>query len=586
MGEIMRALAVAMRRGRCGAFAGGGLRFGAGRSACLTLAGALALAMLGHEAAAQVTCPIINGTVIACQPINLTQSSYTTQTITPQTVTNTNATYSTEIEGTLNGRPVYDQTFSAAYSDPTVQAALTGARTAITTAGGPAVIISQPVLVSSTTALVSSTSSTTSTVQSSTTTTAPAQTFVGPLPPFLVGNLGICTTTTTVFGNTRPSGCAGGYSFQLVAGTMDIDVLTHTAEQVLQTTTVTDTTLTTQDYLIAGTTRPLGTGHTVTMTALFGSSSRLLRRLDDDGALGQGAAAPQALSFKDSGGDSADALPSLPGYKPWAEGYGVYTREAAHGGTPGDTQSAGGLAAGMGFAVAPGLTVGAAIDQGWTHVSLPSVSESANVSLLQGGLYAAYDTGPFVARVSGVYGAGNASTSATDPILLTPSSASYGVSTAGVSAEAGHRMAYEGWRLMPVIGVDWQEAHVGGFTETGGYAALTSNGGTQDRTHSWIGVEAARTLYEAGYRFDLQTYVRGLETMTGAGNSLEAAFVSAPTQQLTITGLAEPRWSVAFGAKLNAFNVTDNVSLYLAYDGRAAGGFESHAGTAGFKIRW
>ncbi len=577
MGEVMRALAVAMRREMCGAFAGGGLRSGRGRSACLMLAGALALAMPGHEAAAQTV--ILNGLD------NTTLTPYTTQTITQQTVTNTVATYSTEIQGTLNGKPVYDQTFSAAYSDPTVQAALTGARTAITTAGGPAVVIAQPVLVSSTTALVSSASSTTSTVQSSTATILGTYQYIGPVT-ILAGNLGICTTTTVVQGTTRPSGCSGGgTTYQLPTGVWDFDVLVHTAEQVLQTTTVTDTTLLTQDYLIAGTTRPLGTGHTVTMTALFGSSSRLMRRLDDDGALGDGAAKPQALSFKDSG-DGADAPPSLPGVKPWAEAYGVYTREASHGSTPGDTQSAGGLAAGMGFAVAPGLTVGAAIDQGWTHVSLPSVSESANVSLLQGGLYAAYDTGAFVARVSGVYGAGNASTSATDSILLTPSSASYGVTTSGVSAEVGHRMAYEGWRLMPVIGVDWQEAHVNGFTETGGYAALTSNGGTQDRTHSWFGLEAGRTLYEAGYRIDLQTYVRGLEVMTGADNRLEAAFVSAPTQQLTITGLAEPRWSVQFGAKVNAFNVTDNVSLYLAYDGRAAGGFESHAGTAGFKIRW
>ena len=78
------------------------------------------------------------------------------------------------------------------------------------------------------------------------------------------------------------------------------------------------------------------------MSALFGGASRLLRRLNDDGALGEGSEAPLALSFKDSAGD---APPPMAGVKPWAEGYGVYTREGSHGSTPGDTQSTGGLAA-------------------------------------------------------------------------------------------------------------------------------------------------------------------------------------------------------------------------------------------------
>ena len=195
-------------------------------------------------------------------------------------------------------------------------------------------------------------------------------------------------------------------------------------------------------------------------------------------------------------------------------------------------------------------------------------------------------SGAFVARASAVAGSGTSNTSDTDAVLLTPSAASYGLSVSGASAETGYRFGFQGWRVMPVIGFDWQQAHLDGFTETGGFAALTSNGGTQERTHFWTGFEAARTLYQSGYRIDLQGYVRGLEVMSGAENTLEAAFVSAPGTPLTIAGLAEPSWTVQFGAKLNAFNIADNVAFYLAYDGRAAAGYEAHAGTAGIKIRW
>ncbi|MGC3971133.1 MAG: hypothetical protein QM775_28485 [Pirellulales bacterium] len=71
---------------------------------------------------------------------------------TPTVVTNRTSVFSTQIIGRIaGGTPLYDQTFAAAFSSATVQNGVLAARAAITTAGGPGVIIGDPVRISSTT---------------------------------------------------------------------------------------------------------------------------------------------------------------------------------------------------------------------------------------------------------------------------------------------------------------------------------------------------------------------------------------------------------------------------------------------------
>src|SRR5687767_1324673 len=76
----------------------------------------------------------------------LTTTTSTTHaiTFTPTTTTQRIDTFSTGIIGRLNGGTVFDRTFNAAFGDPVVQAGVNAARAAITTAGGPGVVIAGP----------------------------------------------------------------------------------------------------------------------------------------------------------------------------------------------------------------------------------------------------------------------------------------------------------------------------------------------------------------------------------------------------------------------------------------------------------
>ena len=65
----------------------------------------------------------------------------------PVVVTNDTSSFQTELIGKLNGGVIlYDQSFNAAFGTPTVAAGVTAAITAITTAGGPGVVITGPTL--------------------------------------------------------------------------------------------------------------------------------------------------------------------------------------------------------------------------------------------------------------------------------------------------------------------------------------------------------------------------------------------------------------------------------------------------------
>ena len=70
----------------------------------------------------------------------------------------------------------------------------------------------------------------------------------------------------------------------------------------------------------------------------------------------------------------------------------------------------------------------------------------------------------------------------------------------------------------------------------------------------------------------------------GEARSLPVAFALAPGAPLTMRGLDE-RDSALVGLQAR-FRLSARASLYLAYDGRFAGGYDAHGGTAGFRLTW
>ncbi|MBI5719994.1 MAG: hypothetical protein HZC37_20160 [Burkholderiales bacterium] len=184
----------------------------------------------------------------------VTNSTFTSSTSRTETFTDTQQavredTFSTRLLAVLDGSTtVYDMTFSAAFSDPLVQAAVLAAQGALTAAGSPdAVSFSGPTLTSTST-VVAGTSSVTQITGTIETATVTLETQIGP-GSILIGDRGLCSGFSPA---TGPTGCPGGTLFTVLAGTTNFNANTHTATEIFRTVTTTSTFLTTAVYTLFG----------------------------------------------------------------------------------------------------------------------------------------------------------------------------------------------------------------------------------------------------------------------------------------------------------------------------------------------
>ena len=179
-------------------------------------------------------------------------------------------TYKVELKARmLGGAYLYDQTFNVPYTDPSIQTAITQAKSVLTQAG--ALYFAGPTQLSST----QSTSAATNTVQTGQAT----QAYVGVLervgPQVVaIGSLGICQTASVPPASTSTSfypvltGCTGGEQVSLPPGVIDFHALTSSFVTIAQTVTTTNTTLTSQVYELDGSPTPISVP-TLSQWALF-----------------------------------------------------------------------------------------------------------------------------------------------------------------------------------------------------------------------------------------------------------------------------------------------------------------------------
>jgi len=174
-------------------------------------------------------------------------ASYTEETTdddTPSTVTQND--YQITLEGILNGsKTVFDQTFAVPFSDPSVQSAVTQADADLMSAG--ATLLDMPTLTVNTTALTDSKLVYTQTGSSSSSSTTDATIF-GPATLYNV-NSGPVTSSLALYFDPV---------FTVIAGQEDENINTDTQLTIDRNAVTTDTDLTSQTYIIDGTSSAVG----------------------------------------------------------------------------------------------------------------------------------------------------------------------------------------------------------------------------------------------------------------------------------------------------------------------------------------
>ena len=184
---------------------------------------------------------------------NDTNYTYSTQTVVHDTylpVSQTVDRYSTEIKAILNGGTVvYDQTFTLAFTDPTVQAAVQAAEALLAANNAT---FGAPFLASTNTLLLSSDTANSAPVTTGTDVWAVTTSYIGD-----VGG------TTLMIGENRSQ------AFTLLMGQVDYDTLLTTDVYQSIDVVTTNTYLTTQFWQIDGVTAPVSSVPDASSTGLM-----------------------------------------------------------------------------------------------------------------------------------------------------------------------------------------------------------------------------------------------------------------------------------------------------------------------------
>src|SRR5690606_5195279 len=125
---------------------------------------------------------------------------------------------------------------------------------------------------------------------------------------------------------------------------------------------------------------------------------------------------------------------------------------------------------------------------------------SAEIDSYQLAAYASGDLGPVIVRGGLIWSWNDIETSRAVifPGFAEQLGASYNGNTKQVFGEAALPLTHSNIAIEPFAGLAWVGVDADGFTETGGDAALASNGASVNVGDATLGVRAASSLHVAG----------------------------------------------------------------------------------------
>jgi outer membrane autotransporter protein len=180
--------------------------------------------------------------------------------------------------------------------------------------------------------------------------------------------------------------------------------------------------------------------------------------------------------------------------------------------------------------------------------------------------------------------------------LLTPFSLP-GAATSSPSGESyqGHAEAGYHWVLpaagmsvavTPYAALDYVNAHLQGFSETGGFGALSVNGTDGNSFQTTLGVRLTSRI-EMGTYGTLTPELRlgWNHEFLDASQTLGASLVGAPGSTFTATGINFGRDAALIGAGFS-MELSPDAKVFLDYDGKLGQRFQEHAISGGLKVRF
>jgi uncharacterized protein with beta-barrel porin domain len=303
--------------------------------------------------------------------------------------------------------------------------------------------------------------------------------------------------------------------------------------------------------------------------------SNFLERLGNQATHGFGS----ALRSNPGGGGASETTDGLR-FRTWGEAYGITATTAAQGDFVGDHRQTYGGVAGLGANIAPGVNVGLSIDQSRTAIDVPLALQSATLDLTQVGFNASVDKGPWTWAVALVHGFGKIDSSRDTG--GGNAGAGYTGQIDGALTELSYYWSLDQSRIVPKAAFEYVHAATGAFQEVGGLDPVMASGATVERARILVGAEVGHYWIFDQKILDLSAYGKLVDNVE---QNFSAITVSLDTQSITLQGIGESQYGADVGAAAS-LSLTDQMRLYVDYDGKFRAATQSHQGTLGVEFKW
>jgi probable HAF family extracellular repeat protein len=485
-----------------------------------------------------------------------------------------NQSFSTQVDGLLNGQSVFTRTVTDPITSAGGVSALADARAALQMGSGlRRVVIGAPVLISNTTTVTGTTNAVVEIASGTSTSTASVNTF-GPAT-VATGNFGTCATPAA--NNVNPTGCSlPGTPTMVDAGILNSNVFTNTLNTVTPQTTPTVNQLISAKWQVSASAgNQFGTVHALVGPVAFDRGDRLIGQL-----LGMGGADGSSPVTRATVGGTG--LNMFGGY------FGNWQHIDADARVPvanvrGNTN---GFMFGLEKALGDGR-VGVAVDHGTSDYTVrdPQYLESLSLKHTQVALFGGWNSGRFSLDGAAAYGFGTAKTVLATP--TTPATGSRDVHSWSLGAQAGYTVPLgSAVSAELVAGVRHGSARLSRFTEVGGPNPLIGLNQTVTRTRIYSGVEAEVKTELGGVQITPSLHARAAHDSGDANGTADLVFANAPNGPvLTAMGPGVGKTVAELGGSLDAA-ISNTVHLWVGYDGSFRSGSKSHAAKAGFTVKW
>jgi uncharacterized protein with beta-barrel porin domain len=310
-------------------------------------------------------------------------------------------------------------------------------------------------------------------------------------------------------------------------------------------------------------------------SAVLNLGSNFLERLGDRASNGLGGA---QRSNPDGGGAPAAAEPQR--FRVWTEAYGITASTSAQGDFVGDKRKTLGGNAGFSATVLPGVNLGFSVDQSHTSIDVPLALQSAGLDVTQFGFTGSIDKGPWTWAFALVHGTGNVNSMRDTGLGF--ASAAYGAQVDGALTELSYYWSLDQSRIVPKLGLEYMRSTTAAFQEQGGLDPESASNATLERSRALLGAEIGHYWIFDQKVFDLSAYGKFVDNFSQNASSV---LVSLGTQSVSVQGIVESQYGADTGASAS-LNLTNQIRVYLNYDGKFRANLQSHQGTAGIELRW